>query len=207
LKRYLSSFLFGLAVIFTLISCGGNESSPSIPVITLLGEAAVTVKLGNTYEDAGATAYDNDDGDISDQIVIVNPVVTNVPDIYFVTYNVKNSEFDAATEVARKVTVVDNVPPVITITDDTVAANTVTEGELYVDAGATSNDVEDLDLTNIIVVSYTLNGIVVDGSSLTSGTAQAGEVYSITYSVTDSGGATTTAVRTVTVTAAVITDA
>jgi len=122
-----------------------------------------------------------------------------------VTYNVKNSELVSAVEVVRKVTVAANVPPVITIIGNTSLE--VTDGTLYVDEGATANDVEDLDLTSIIVVGYTLNGIVVDGSSLASGTAQAGEVYSITYSVTDSGGAETTAVRTVTVTAAVITDA
>lgn len=205
MKRYLSSFLFGLAVIFTLISCGGDESSPSIPVITLLGESAVTVKQGSTYEDAGASAYDDTNGTITNKIVTVNPVDTSTIGTYVVTYNVKNSELVSAVEVVRKVTVAANVPPVITIIGNTSLE--VTDGTLYVDEGATANDVEDLDLTSIIVVGYTLNGIVVDGSSLASGTAQAGEVYTITYSVTDSGGAETTAVRTVTVTAAVITDA
>ena len=47
----------------------------TIPVITLLGEAEVSLELGSTYTDAGATAVDNIDGDITANIVTVNPLM------------------------------------------------------------------------------------------------------------------------------------
>ena len=42
----------------------------TIPVITLLGFTSVTIAPGANYEDAGATAYDNYDGDITSSIVV-----------------------------------------------------------------------------------------------------------------------------------------
>ncbi len=40
------------------------SSDTNKPVITLLGDNPVTVYQGSTYNDAGATAYDAEDGDI-----------------------------------------------------------------------------------------------------------------------------------------------
>ncbi|MDX1703807.1 MAG: DUF5011 domain-containing protein, partial [Altererythrobacter ishigakiensis] len=45
-----------------------NNISPPVdttaPVITLLGNATVTIEVGSSYSDAGATAADNQDGDL-----------------------------------------------------------------------------------------------------------------------------------------------
>ena len=43
------------------------------PVIVVTGSPTVTIDQGDTYTDAGATATDNVDGDISDQIVVDKP--------------------------------------------------------------------------------------------------------------------------------------
>ena len=43
-------------------------------MITLVGDAEITVEVGTTYTDLGATASDNYDGDISADIVTVNNV-------------------------------------------------------------------------------------------------------------------------------------
>ena len=75
------------------------------PVITRNG-ANVTVTQGNTYTDAGATAFDTQDGDLTAQIVTVNPVNTNVLGTYTVRYNVTDSAGNIADEVTRTVTVV-----------------------------------------------------------------------------------------------------
>ena len=48
------------------------------PVITLVGDNPVEVYEGATYTDAGATASDDVDGDITSSIVVVNPVDTSV---------------------------------------------------------------------------------------------------------------------------------
>lgn len=75
------------------------------PVITLNGTSPVTVTVGATYSDAGATALDNFDGDITSRIVTVNTVNTEVIGEYRVTYNVKDARENAATEVIRVVQV------------------------------------------------------------------------------------------------------
>ncbi|MFG1691029.1 DUF5011 domain-containing protein [Gemmatimonadota bacterium] len=76
------------------------------PVITLVGDASVSVKAGDSYTDAGATASDNIDGDITASIVTDNPVDTNVPGTYTVTYNVSDAAGNPAVEVTRTVEVV-----------------------------------------------------------------------------------------------------
>jgi hypothetical protein len=86
------------------------------PIITRLGSATVTLNVGGTYSDAGATAVDNNgDGTITSSIVTVNPVNVNAAGTYTVTYNVSDSAGNAATQVTRSVTVY--AVPDITITD------------------------------------------------------------------------------------------
>ena len=75
----------------------------TIPVITLLGDVTVTIEVGATYTDAGATATDNYDGDLTSSIVTVNPVDTTTVGTYTVTYNVSDAAGNAAVQVARLV--------------------------------------------------------------------------------------------------------
>lgn len=75
------------------------------PVISRSGNSSVRVKLDSTYSDAGATATDDRDGDITGSIVTVNPVNVNVLGTYTVTYNVSDAALNPATEVTRTVTV------------------------------------------------------------------------------------------------------
>ena len=84
---------------------GGTASTNTVPVITLIGNVAVTLTVGDTYADAGATASDTEDGDITGDIVTVDPVDTSVADTYTVTYNVTDSDGAAADEVTRTVVV------------------------------------------------------------------------------------------------------
>ena len=60
----------------------------TLPVITLLGDDVVTLEVGDTYTDAGATATDNYDGDITSSIVTVSTVNTAIVGSYTVAYNV-----------------------------------------------------------------------------------------------------------------------
>ena len=77
----------------------------TIPLITLLGDAAVTTEVGGTYTDAGATASDNYDGDITSSIEQVSTIDTAIVDTYTVTYNVSDANGNAAVEVTRTVDV------------------------------------------------------------------------------------------------------
>jgi len=51
-----------------------NVNDITAPVITRTGDATVSVLAGSTYTDAGATANDDVDGNITSRIVTVNPV-------------------------------------------------------------------------------------------------------------------------------------
>jgi hypothetical protein len=75
------------------------------PTITLLGSASVTLTVGDAYTDAGATATDSLDGDLTAKIVTDNPVNVAQVGTYTVTYNVKDSSGNAATPVTRSVRV------------------------------------------------------------------------------------------------------
>uniref|UniRef100_UPI0025CC9ACC T9SS type B sorting domain-containing protein n=1 Tax=Polaribacter sp. TaxID=1920175 RepID=UPI0025CC9ACC len=83
-----------------------NVVDTTIPVITLTGDATVIVEVGDTYTDAGATATDNYDGDLTASIITVNPVDTDTVGTYTVTYNVSDANGNAADEVVRTVNVV-----------------------------------------------------------------------------------------------------
>ncbi|WP_422859593.1 immunoglobulin-like domain-containing protein [Flagellimonas sp. S174] len=91
---------------------GGVDTTP--PVITLTGDAVVDLNVGDpAYVDAGATATDNVDGDITANIMVGGDTVdTNVAGTYTITYNVMDAAGNAATEVTRTVNVtVDTTSP------------------------------------------------------------------------------------------------
>ncbi|MDP2704412.1 MAG: DUF5011 domain-containing protein [bacterium] len=79
------------------------------PVITLLGSASVTLTVGDAYTDAGATATDNLDGNITSTITVISTVSTSTAGTYTVRYNVTDVAGNTAEEVVR--TVVVNNPP------------------------------------------------------------------------------------------------
>jgi VCBS repeat-containing protein len=75
------------------------------PVISLNGNASVNVPAGTAYADAGASATDNIDGDVSGSIVVNNPVNSAVVGAYTVTYNVQDFAGNDAVQVTRTVNV------------------------------------------------------------------------------------------------------
>ena len=160
---------------------GTEDVSP--PVITILGDNEVTIENGHAYVDAGALAYDEVDGDLTDNIIVNNTVDVSVDGVYSVTYTVSDAAGNTATAI-RAVTVKANVKPVIIIN----GYNSVKwpTGMVYKDMGATAYDAEDGDITPLIVTSGKVN------------TSRVG-TYQITYSATDSHGAVGSGVRTVVV--------
>jgi hypothetical protein len=82
---------------------GQPDSTP--PVIQLRGAATVDVTIDSTYSDAGATATDAEDGDLTSRIVVTNTVDLSVLGTYTVTYAVTDSSGNAAVPVKRTVNV------------------------------------------------------------------------------------------------------
>jgi hypothetical protein len=75
------------------------------PVITLTGNSTETISVNDPYVDAGATATDNLDGNITDNIIVVNNVNSSQAGTYTVTYNVEDSAGNNANQVTRTVIV------------------------------------------------------------------------------------------------------
>ena len=85
--------------------------SDDAPEITLNGSGAINITVGDAYNDAGATASDEEDGDITANLVVGGDVVDpNTVGVYTVTYDVSDSGGNAATQATRTVTV-SAVPP------------------------------------------------------------------------------------------------
>lgn len=152
------------------------------PVVTLTGSASVTLEAGATYTDAGATATDNYD---ATSTVVVSGTVNNASlGTYTLTYTSTDTSGNVGT-ITRTVTVVDTTAPVITVTGNT--SITLQIGETYTELGATFTD--NLDAAGNATVAASSDAV----------DTTAADTYTITYTVTDSAGNTSTAIRTVVV--------
>ena len=159
---------------YTLVAADITIVKAEAPVITLLGETEASLELGSTYTDAGATAIDNIDGDITSSIEIVNNVDINTVGTYTVTYNVSDAAGNAATQVTRTVNITPDVTiPVITLLGESEVSLEL--GSIYTDAGATAIDNIDGDITSSIEI---VNNVDIN----TVGT------YTVTYNVSDAAG-------------------
>jgi len=92
------------------LSVNGGPADTTPPVITLLGNNTETIIVNGVYVDAGATATDDEDGDITDKIVIGGlPIDTSSAGSFTITYDVKDSSGNVA-QVTRTVFVVEAIP-------------------------------------------------------------------------------------------------
>ena len=86
------------------------------PVIALLGDNPQTVEFGSIYNDPGATATDavDDNDELTTQIAAASTVNTGTVGEYTITYDVTDTDGNAADTVIRIVTVTDTAAPDIT---------------------------------------------------------------------------------------------
>jgi hypothetical protein len=156
------------------------------PVITLLGGITVFFEAGSTYVEAGATAVDETDGDITANILTTGSVDATLEGMYTVTYNVADLKGHPARPVTRTVIVTPDVtPPVISLIGDEELLLWNYPYEEYVELGATATD--------------TVDGTV---DTVTTGTVDTSTqgTYTVTYTATDSAdNAATPVTRTVVV--------
>ena len=149
------------------------------PVITLLDVDPLLVELGSSYINLGASATDDTDGDLTDEIEIGGDIVDpNTIGEYVITYNVFDAAGNPATEVTQTVIVFDSTAPVITCPDDIV----------------TSTDPDfcgvELNLTGVSAIdmsgTITFEGIRSDGLELTEPYALG--VTTVSWTATDETG-------------------
>ncbi len=145
--------------------------------LKLHGEEVMTVDKGVTFEDPGATAFA--DGRPV-KVKVTGTVDTDVPGTYTLCYRARY--LLSSKEATRTVTVVNERPPIITLTGGEQL--TVSMGEAFTEPGYTALDCNDVDLTSRVQVSGEVN------------TMEPGS-YIVTYTVTDDAGRSTTLRRTV----------
>ncbi|RYZ99876.1 MAG: DUF5011 domain-containing protein [Sphingobacteriaceae bacterium] len=148
------------------------------PVITLIGMDTVRLEQGQPYADAGATAFDNLDGDLTGNIKTVEPKLQDfylIPDTYVFTYNVMDAAGNEAKTVKRIVIVVpDSTAPNLVVTKpDTI------ELQAFIPFVAppviSANDLVDGDLTGKVVITDNVNNQLLG-------------TYAATYTVEDRTG-------------------
>lgn len=105
------TFSIFCALVFVFLSfwagCKKDDipKDSTAPVISLNGASQVYVEKGTSYSDAGATATDDVDGDITSKIIVSNLVDVNVEGTFYVKYNVSDEAGNKATEAVRTVIV------------------------------------------------------------------------------------------------------
>ncbi|WP_407270037.1 immunoglobulin-like domain-containing protein [Radiobacillus sp. PE A8.2] len=166
---------------YTVEDSSGNEGKAertvkvvdtTKPVVTLAGDNPLVVEYGNIFVDPGATAMDNYDGEVTEEITVAGSVDENVVGEYTLTYTVEDSSGNIG-EVERTVKVVDTTKPVVTLVGDNPLV--VEYGDTFVDPGVTATDNYDGDVTEEITVTGSVDENVV------------GE-YTLTYTVEDRSG-------------------
>ncbi|MBC6311003.1 DUF5011 domain-containing protein, partial [Listeria sp. FSL L7-1582] len=168
----------------------GNTSSKTIEITVTSNDKPVingaedeSIEIGTSFDaKKDVTASDTEDGDLTNQIIVIGDVDTSKVGTYPITYEVSDSDGNTSSKTIE-ITVTSNDKPVINgAEDESIDIGTSFDAKKDV----TASDTEDGDLTSQIEV----DGIV--------DTNRAG-TYELTYTVTDSDSNLTTLVRAITV--------
>ncbi|MBN1756968.1 MAG: glycoside hydrolase family 9 protein [Chitinispirillaceae bacterium] len=136
------------ALIWTIDS---TVTIPGPPTITLLGPNPIIHETTHPFTDPGATAFDVEDGDITESIVVTGLDNLSTPGLDTLTYSVTDSDGHAfqTTRIVKKVH--DTLPPVISLNGPRITI--ITNASDYVATTASAIDAIYGDLTDSIVVS------------------------------------------------------
>lgn len=85
-KQILSLAIVLTAVALIFSSCKKDDTNA--PTVSIKGDGTITLDLGDTWDDLGATANDEEDGDITTDIVVTGTVNTDQVGEYTLTYKV-----------------------------------------------------------------------------------------------------------------------
>ncbi|MCK5059928.1 MAG: DUF5011 domain-containing protein, partial [Candidatus Pacebacteria bacterium] len=209
-----------------------TETDTTPPTITIQGNNPATIEIGTTYVDLGALITDDQDENPTTYTYLNGATTTNVSidtseaGTHTVTYTATD---DAGNTASADRTVIvgnedepdpepeepepepdpeDTTPPTITLIGE--AQVTITEGETYVDLGATATDPVTTDGSE----EPTSNGAGDTGEDITASIITNSTVdtttpgtYQVTYNVSDAAGNNATeVVRNVTIEATPVTD-
>jgi hypothetical protein len=173
----------------SFVDNGDSSVDITIPQISLIGPSIIDIDQNSTFNDLGATASDDTDGDITNNIITNNSVDVSIVGSYFVTYDVIDLAGNSADQVTRTVNIIsfNSSLPFINLLGS--SSITLTKGDIFSDFGATASDDVDGDITNQILISGSVDTDTVG-------------IYTLFYNVFDSdGNAANQVSRTITVNA------
>lgn len=196
------------------------------PDIVIIGDSEITITVGSNYEDQGAKATDNEDGDITSKIKVTGNVDTSKEGNYVLTYSVSDKAGNKDSK-NRIIYVVPKVTTTVTNETTTTIPSTTTKkttkSTTKITTRATTKKPTtpptitlrgDKTITIYIGSNYNDPGYSAKdslGKDITSkvkvtsniNTSIAG-VYYVTYSVTDNYGNSSSATRTISVKASTV---
>ncbi len=159
----------------------------ALPVITLVGGDTVRIEVGSSYTDAGATAYDISEGDITSEMTMTTDLDATVTGLYTVEYNVTDKSGNKAVPAIRTIIVVNDLTfPILSLNPGAPGCIEARRDNFpYIDPGATASDNKTpFNLTSSIIVTGEVD------------TRKIG-VYTLTYFVQDVAGNSVTKTRNV----------
>ena len=148
---------------------GNNTEDTTPPVVTLIGNASITIEKDTTYTEQGAVS------DGGEAITIMENVNTNIVGTYTITYSATDAAGNTGS-VTRTISVEDTISPVVTLIGN--ASITIEKDTTYTEQGAVSDGGEAITITGNVDTNIV-------------GT------YTITYSATDAAGNTGSVTRTI----------
>ena len=151
------------------------------PIVSLTGDANITIEAGSDYVDAGASWTDAVDG--NGTLIGHGEVNHLVPGIYSINYHWNDLAGNYANAVKRTVTVKDTMPPMIILDGNDTIVHPVWEE--FLEPGYQAYDTVDGNVTSKVAVAGTVNNLVPGN-------------YLLEYRVSDeSGNSAITRIRTV----------
>jgi len=164
----------------------------SRPVITLSGDQAVYLLVGQPYTEPGFTAFDDVDLDLTNQVTVSGSVDSSHLGTYTLRYNVMDLSGNAATEVTRTVHVVSSDLAAFTVNSGTLAPAFQPGTKSY--ALSVPNDISSLTLSASMLdptATMTVNGVMKANGASSTVNLQTGDNH-IAIVVTAQGGLTST---------------
>ena len=164
-------------ITYTVSDLHGNEAPPKVrtiiiidripPVLTLVGNVTYYLQGSFPWHDPGATASDILYGDLTSKIVVGGQTVNSFAPAgtsFLVTYNVVNPDHLRAIQLNRTVTIIDTIPPIITLDGSTSVTH---QGATpWIDPGYTAYDLLDGVLTADVIVGGHVNIMAPAGTSV-----------------------------------------
>ncbi len=100
-----------ILILFLFFSCSNIDDKPQIknepPIVILTDDSYFYIYKGDVFQEPGYIALDDNDGDITEQVIITSDLNSNIAGIYYINYNVTDSDGLKSEEIIRTVEVVE----------------------------------------------------------------------------------------------------